>query len=75
MLCGSRVYQVCNRACGVCVDPVPCTRNEFMCSNYRCIWKSFYCDGDDDCGDGSDEPRSCGMYTQCHMTKFEVWTD
>jgi hypothetical protein len=42
---------------------VDCEVNEFKCLNYRCIEKEFFCDKDDDCGDGSDEPDTCvGMY-------------
>ena len=40
-------------------EPLPCERNEFQCRNYRCIRASFYCDGEDDCGDKSDEPSTC----------------
>lgn len=35
-----------------------CAPNEFQCSNRSCLAAVFVCDGDDDCGDGSDE-RGC----------------
>ena len=37
-----------------------CLDHRFNCTNGRCVWKSFVCDFDDDCGDGSDEV-GCGM--------------
>ena len=39
--------------------PGDCEPNEFQCDNRRCILKTWRCDSDDDCGDGSDE-RSVG---------------
>jgi hypothetical protein len=36
-----------------------CQISEFMCNNRRCVSAEKYCDGIDDCGDGSDEPRFC----------------
>lgn len=32
----------------------------FQCRNLDCLKKEFVCDGDDDCGDGSDEDETCG---------------
>ena len=32
-----------------------CEPNEYQCENKKCILKTWLCDGDDDCGDGSDE--------------------
>ena len=36
-----------------------CNLDEFECDNRMCIPASYKCDGDNDCGDGSDE-RDCG---------------
>ncbi|KAG5835509.1 hypothetical protein ANANG_G00244770 [Anguilla anguilla] len=35
--------------------PSPCEPNEFKCQNGRCALKLWRCDGDNDCGDNSDE--------------------
>lgn len=37
---------------------IQCEPTEFRCDNDRCVQKQWLCDGDDDCGDGSDE-RNC----------------
>ena len=36
-----------------------CLTNELKCGNGMCIDKANYCNGKDDCGDGSDEPDNC----------------
>ena len=36
-----------------------CQEGEFKCHNGACIKKSFVCDGEVDCTDGSDEIVSC----------------
>ena len=39
-----------------------CRDGEFKCKNGLCIRKSFVCDGEVDCSDGSDEIISCSEY-------------
>ncbi|CAH1407018.1 unnamed protein product [Nezara viridula] len=39
--------------------PRPCEYDEFTCNDRRCIKKSWICDGQFDCSDGSDEPAGC----------------
>lgn len=40
-----------------------CPSTDYRCNNTRCVFHSWLCDGDDDCGDSSDESNSsiCGM--------------
>ena len=47
-----------------------CKHNEFQCNNHQCISSSFYCDGEDDCGDKSDEPETC-TFAKCQKDQFE----
>ncbi|XP_023229644.1 uncharacterized protein [Centruroides vittatus] len=50
------------------LDEVPsCRVSEFTCANGRCISLSKYCDGTDDCGEGSDEVEGC---TSCNRTYY-----
>lgn len=38
-------------------DAKVCPPKEFQCRNGMCVAPSFVCDGDDDCGDNSDEEK------------------
>lgn len=38
--------------------PIHCGIDEFYCTNKKCVSKKYVCDGDSDCGDGSDEDFS-----------------
>ncbi|XP_038049226.1 prolow-density lipoprotein receptor-related protein 1-like [Patiria miniata] len=50
--------------------PVPsCRPQQFSCNNSNCIPEVWQCDGEDDCGDKSDEPESCGIRT-CPANHF-----
>ena len=49
-----------------------CLANQFGCKDKRCIANSKTCDGNNDCGDFSDEIYPCsGMNNRhfCHATK------
>ena len=36
-----------------------CPKNNFLCANDNCLAASVLCDGNDDCGDNSDESTMC----------------
>lgn len=39
-----------------------CSVDYFQCANNNCVPKYWQCDGDDDCGDNSDEVRFLFYY-------------
>ena len=51
---------------------INCTDTEFRCLNkFYCIHKTWLCDGDTDCPDGSDESvQICGTSQKCRSDQF-----
>ena len=49
-----------------------CEPNEFQCDNRKCVLKTWRCDSDDDCGDGSDE-RFCATNPPGSACKYNEW--
>lgn len=48
-----------------------CENHQWQCANKRCIPESWQCDGEDDCGDQSDEdPAHCSTRT-CRPGQFK----
>jgi hypothetical protein len=52
-------------AAGLATPPT-CRVSEFFCDTGQCVALDRFCDGEDDCGDKSDEPRYCSReYRTC----------
>lgn len=64
-LCPHGLKPFANQTCPQ--DKSSCSSEQFTCANGICIPKGWKCDGDDDCGDKSDE--QCESYT-CAANMF-----
>lgn len=56
----------------LCVVQNTCSSNFFACANGNCLPMSLKCDGDNDCGDGSDEVKFLlSSYDRCqHFLRY-----
>ncbi|XP_012863152.1 apical endosomal glycoprotein [Echinops telfairi] len=58
------------RACGLPIPTASCPLGQHHCQNKACVGPQQRCDGEDNCGDDSDEdPATCSHYT---ATNFET---
>ena len=59
MVLQSKECDVCSTGLeGLAPDPATCSSGESKCCNGKCVDSDYIQDGDDDCGDGSDESSS-----------------
>ena len=52
---------------------VTCEANQHQCTNGRCIPMTWKCDGENDCGDGSDEGDSCAEKTCAYFQVRKIY--
>uniref|UniRef100_A0A182NN26 Ig-like domain-containing protein n=1 Tax=Anopheles dirus TaxID=7168 RepID=A0A182NN26_9DIPT len=50
-----------------------CEPNQFKCRNHKCVLKTWLCDGEQDCGDGSDEENCSTLapYAPCRCNEYQ----
>lgn len=58
--------------CPRCIEYIPpttppklCPPNEYKCSDGKCILKSWFCDGEQDCSSGEDEVNCTNVTPYC----------
>ncbi|NWI66119.1 AEGP protein, partial [Todus mexicanus] len=67
-MCGAKLAldDIIFRNCGLQGKQQICREEESLCSQGSCLEQHRFCDGTDDCGDGSDEDaKKCTSFTHC----------
>ena len=54
----------------MCLDQMTCHPEQFTCANAKCIPKEWLCNGDNDCGDDSDELECCTCNTLSSLMNY-----
>lgn len=50
-----------------------CRPSEYLCGTGNCVAQDKYCDGENDCGDNSDEPKYCTRESFIRPVSFDSW--
>jgi len=54
------------------IESIQCNQDQFTCKDGSCIRREFYCDGDTDCIDESDETDNCTRLFNCTEPHYHL---